>query len=134
MEGRFGFVPLDARIFDPEVSIPMLAPVRHPGSVEQLDPKIEAAHLAVFLEVADHQRTEFTVEVAKKEQGLFAENRKARVMNLADDVRRPKQPRHQWWKLFRQCLRIRRQLQGKAEGEVVLVHCVISFTLAAESP
>src|SRR5713101_714844 len=81
-----------------------------------------------------HEWTEFAVEVAKKEQGLFAENREARVMNLADSIRRPKQPRHHWWELLRQHLCIRGRLQRKAEGKVVLAHDVISFTLAAKFP
>src|ERR1700738_1722575 len=69
-----------------------------------------------------HQRTELAVEGAENKKGFFAENREPRVMNPADGILRPKQPRHQWWKLFSQRLRVRRRFQGKAEGKVVLAH------------
>src|SRR5260221_1245666 len=43
------------------------------------------------------ERTDFAVEIAKKQQGLFAENGEARIVKLADGIRRPKQTRHHWW-------------------------------------
>ena len=33
-----------------------------------------------------HELTEFAVEVAEKQQGLFAQNREARVVNRADGI------------------------------------------------
>jgi len=53
VERCFRFVPLDTRVFDPEVGVPALAPISHPVDVEELDPKVESAHLAVFPEVPD---------------------------------------------------------------------------------
>src|SRR2546430_1509736 len=53
VEGRFGFVPLDARVFDPEVGIAKLAPICHRVGVEELNCKIEAAHPSIFLQVPD---------------------------------------------------------------------------------
>ena len=38
----------------------------------------------------DHELTEFAVEVAKKEQSLFAQHREARVVNRADGILRLK--------------------------------------------
>src|SRR5258706_791971 len=54
VEGRFHLVPLDAGVFDPEVGVPMLAPISHLVGIEKLNAKIEAAHRAIFPEVADH--------------------------------------------------------------------------------
>jgi hypothetical protein len=53
MEGCFRFAPLDAGVFDPEAGIATLAPIRHLVGIEELDPKVEAAHPAIFLEVPD---------------------------------------------------------------------------------
>jgi hypothetical protein len=53
VEGCFRFAPLDAGVFDPEAGIPVLAPIGHPVDVEELDPKVEAAHVAILLEVPD---------------------------------------------------------------------------------
>ena len=58
VEGCFGFVPLDAGVFDPEAGVVGLAPVGHFGGVEELDSEVEAAHLVVLLEVPD----EFVLE------------------------------------------------------------------------
>src|SRR5437879_6110099 len=85
-----------------------------------LEDRIE--HRSRELAEISHKPTEFAVEVAKKEQGLCAQNREARVVNPTDGIRRPEQPRHHWWKLLRQHLCIRRRLQRKAEGKVVLAH------------
>src|SRR6266542_3368093 len=53
VERRFCFVPLDTRVFDPEGGVQMLAPIGHPFGVEKLDSKVEAAHLAIFVDVPD---------------------------------------------------------------------------------
>src|SRR5580658_4912828 len=53
VERRFCFLPLDARVFNPEVGVVALAPIGHPVGVEQLDAKVETAHPAVFVEVPD---------------------------------------------------------------------------------
>src|SRR5271155_26718 len=53
MERCFRFVPLDTRIFDPEVGILTLTPIGHPIGVEQLESKSESAYPAVFGEVPD---------------------------------------------------------------------------------
>src|SRR5216684_3997879 len=53
VEGRFGFVPLDARVFDPEGGVPVLAPICHLVHVEKLNGDIEPAHLVIFLQVPD---------------------------------------------------------------------------------
>src|SRR4029077_11023133 len=91
-------------------------------------------HLPRELGEMAHERAEFAVEVANKEQGPFAENREARVMKPADGIHRAKQSRHHWRKLLRQHLCIGRRLQRKAEGKVVLAHCVISFTPGGGTP
>ena len=53
----------------------------------------------VFGEIG-HERSEFAVEVAEKQQRLLAQNRKARVVNRADGIVRLEKFRHQWWKLL----------------------------------
>src|SRR6266478_1774721 len=53
VEGRFRFAPLDAGVFDPEVGVPMLAPICHLVGIEKLNAKIETAHRAIFPEVPD---------------------------------------------------------------------------------
>jgi hypothetical protein len=44
-------VPLDTRIFDPEVGVVSPAPIGHGVNAEELLSKIQGAHLAIFLEV-----------------------------------------------------------------------------------
>ena len=46
-------MPLYARIFDPEVRVEMLAPIGHSIGIEELNSKVEAAHLVIFLDVPD---------------------------------------------------------------------------------
>src|SRR6266478_2135027 len=53
VEGRFRFAPLDAGVLDPEVGVPMLAPICHLVGIEKLNAKIETAHRAIFPEVPD---------------------------------------------------------------------------------
>src|ERR1017187_776604 len=48
VEGRFGFIPFDAGVFDPEIGIPVLAPICHFVDVEKLNCDVESAHLSVF--------------------------------------------------------------------------------------
>ena len=47
------FVPFDTRVLDPEIGVVMLAPIGHGVGVEELDSKVEAGHLAIFIEVPD---------------------------------------------------------------------------------
>ena len=49
----FRFFPFDTGIFDPEAGVMMFAPVGHSVRVEELNSKVEAAHLSVFLHVSD---------------------------------------------------------------------------------
>src|SRR6266850_235741 len=53
MELRFRLLPLDTRVFNPEVGVTTLPPIGHSVGVEELDSKIKTAHLAIFLEVPD---------------------------------------------------------------------------------
>ena len=53
MERRLRLVPLKARVLDPEVGVVALAPIRHSLRVDELDAEVEAAHLAVLVEVPD---------------------------------------------------------------------------------
>ena len=90
--------------------------------LHMLENRVE--HRPCVLGQFGHELTEFAVEVAKKQQSLLAQHREARVVNRADGILRLEQPRHQWWKLLRQRLCVRRRLQGKAESKVVLAHRV----------
>ena len=51
MEGCLAFVPLDARILDPEARVAAPAPIRHSRNVQKLEPDIEAAHRTVVFEM-----------------------------------------------------------------------------------
>ncbi len=93
--------------------------------VHMLEDGIE--HWPCVLGQIGHELTEFAVEVAKKQQSLFAQHRKARVVNRADGIFRLEQPRHQRWKLLGHRLCVRRRLQGKAERKVTLACHVTSF-------
>jgi hypothetical protein len=42
-ERSFGFVPLDTRIFDPEVGVPAPAPIGHPIRIQELDSKFKGS-------------------------------------------------------------------------------------------
>jgi hypothetical protein len=53
VERCFCFVPLDTRVLDPEVGVPTLSPIGHPVGIEELESKVEAAHLAIFVEAPD---------------------------------------------------------------------------------
>ena len=53
MKRRFRFLPLDTRIFNPEVGVVALTPIGHLAGVEELDGKVEAAHPAILVEVPD---------------------------------------------------------------------------------
>ena len=52
----------------------------------------------------EHERAEFTVEVAEEEQRLIVENGEARVVNCADDVFCLEEAGHHRWKIIRQRL------------------------------
>jgi hypothetical protein len=69
-----------------------------------------------------HKLAEFAVEVSKKQQGLVAQHREARVMNAADRVLRRRKSCHHWWEQFRQGLGVRRRLQREAQREMILAH------------
>src|SRR4051794_25689869 len=51
-----------------------------------------------------HQLAKLTIEIAKKQQGLFAEDREAGVVDPADAIRCLEQARHELWKLLRHSL------------------------------
>jgi hypothetical protein len=53
VERSLGLLLFQACVLDPEVGIRTRAPIGHPLDVEELSPKIEAAHFAVFVDVAD---------------------------------------------------------------------------------
>lgn len=53
VEGCFDFIPIETRIFDPEVGVVKLAPISHLAGVEKLESKFEGAGFAVFIEVPD---------------------------------------------------------------------------------
>src|SRR5277367_403946 len=53
VERCFRFFPFGTRIVNPEAGVLMLAPIGHLGGVEELDSKVEATHLAIFLYVSD---------------------------------------------------------------------------------
>src|SRR5450432_828962 len=73
-----------------------------------------------------HKRTELPVEIAKKEQRLFTQHRKARIVNPANRILRLEKFGHQRQKLLRDCLRILRRFQGKAKRKMILAH-ILSF-------
>src|SRR5271155_2578332 len=77
-----------------------------------------------------HELAEFAVEITKKQEGLVAQHRKARVVNRADRILRLEESRHQWWKPFRNRLCVHRRFQREAEGKVALAHRAISFLSA----
>src|ERR1700736_5664143 len=52
MERCFRFFPFGTGIFNPEAGVLMLAPIGHPVGVDELDSKVEAAHLVIFLNVS----------------------------------------------------------------------------------
>ena len=52
-KARLLFVPVDARIFDPEARVPSLAAPGHPIRVEELDSEVESAHPGIFIEMPD---------------------------------------------------------------------------------
>ena len=80
--------------------------------VHMLEDRIE--HRSGVSGEIGHERTEFAVEVAKKQQSLVAQEREARVVNRADRVLSFEKPRHQWWKLLRQRLCVRGRLQRES--------------------
>ncbi len=84
-------------------------------------------HRPCRLGQAGHERTEFAVEVAEKQQSLLTQDREARGVNRADSILRLEQPRHEWRKLLGQSFGVRGRLQGKAQSKVALTHSVISF-------
>ena len=53
VERRFGFAPVDARIFGPEIGVTGLAPIRQFAGIEKLNGKVKPAHLAVLPDVPD---------------------------------------------------------------------------------
>ena len=83
--------------------------------------KDEIKHRPCVLGEFFEKLSEFAVKVTKKEQGLFAEYGKARIVDRPNRILRLEQSRHHGRKLLRQRLRIRRRLQGKSKRKVVLV-------------
>jgi hypothetical protein len=53
MERCFRFVPLDTGVLDPEARVLTLAPIGHLLGIEELEFKVEAAHLGIFFDVPD---------------------------------------------------------------------------------
>jgi hypothetical protein len=66
-------VRLETRVFDPEVGVPTLAPIGHPVGVEELESKVEAAHLAIFVEVPDQLALQVRVTLCRGRAGLSAD-------------------------------------------------------------
>ena len=91
VERRFCFLPLDARILNPEARIPTLAPVSHSFSVEELEPEVEAAHRAIFLKVP-HQFVLQGIWVALLQ--WLARDCPGRRRRLLHDVNRAVTERH----------------------------------------